>query len=244
MNDKVMRNTNLFGAWCGVAYCVLLFIGWWLVGGFFPLHDPAAGEAEIAAFFRDDVTGIRIGMVIVMWGAAVFLPFTATMADYVARFEGREGPLTRTMTLAGYANAMLTFYPPLWWIANTWRSDTRSDAMIHLLNDVAWLQFIGGLALVMPMFIVLAVVAFCDKSAHPVFPRLSGYFSLMTFTLFLPDQLLFFFKSGPFAWNGLFAFWIPLTVFCSWFLMVFYLIRRSILRESRQPMPLSTLPAS
>src|SRR5688500_1388343 len=112
VNETVVRRTNLFGAWCGVGYCVFLFVGVALVGGFFPLHSPSTGAAEIGAFFRDDVNGIRLGMVIVMWGAAIFIPFTATMADYVARFEGREGPLTRTMTMAGYANAMLTFYPP------------------------------------------------------------------------------------------------------------------------------------
>ncbi len=232
MNESLIRKTNLFGAWCGIAYCVLLFIGWWVVGGFFPLHKPSAGAEEIAAFFRGDVIGIRIGMVILMWGAATFIPFTAAMADYVSRVEGREGPLTRITTMAGYANAMLTFYPPLWWIANTWRSQERSNELIYLLNDVAWLQFIGGLSLIMPMFITVAVTAFNDKSANPTFPRWSAALSILTFVLFLPDQMLFFFKTGPFAWNGLFAFWIPLTVFCGWFIMVFYLIRRSVLRES------------
>jgi len=235
MNESLIRKTNLFGAWCGIFYCLLLFLGWWVVGGFFPLHAPSAGAAEIAAFFRGDVVGIRIGMVIVMWGAATFIPFTATMADYVRRIEGREGPLTRITTMAGYANAMLTFYPPLWWIANTWRSSERSDEMIYLLNDIAWLQFIGGLALIMPMFITVAIVAFSDKSVRPTFPRWSGFASVMTFILFLPDQLLFFFKTGPFAWNGLFAFWVPLSIFCGWFIMVFYLIRRSILREKVKP---------
>jgi hypothetical protein len=54
----------------------------------------------------------------------------------------------------------------------------------------------------------------------------------LTFALFLPDQLLFFFKTGPFAWNGLFAFWVPLSVFGGWFFMVSYLIRRDVLRQS------------
>jgi len=62
--------TNLFGAWCGVAYCVLLLVGWWVIGGFFPLHRPSAGAEEIAAFFRGDVMKIRLGMVVVMWGSA------------------------------------------------------------------------------------------------------------------------------------------------------------------------------
>jgi len=54
-----------------------------------------------------------------------------------------------------------------------------------MLNDIAWLQFIGGLALIMPMFVVAAVVASKDKSDNPTFPRWFGYQSIMTFLLFL-----------------------------------------------------------
>jgi hypothetical protein len=223
--------TNLFGAWCGVAYCVLLLIGWWVIGGFFPLHRPSAGAEEIAAFFRTDVLKIRLGMVIVMWGSAAFIPFTATIADYVSKVEGRSGPLTKIMTMAGYANAMLTFYPPLLWIANTWRSEERSAELIYMINDIAWLQFIGGLALIMPMFVVVGITALNDKTSHPTFPRWTAFVSAMTFILFLPDQMLFFFKTGPFAWNGLFAFWVPLSVFCGWFVLLAYLVRRSILSD-------------
>lgn len=231
MNESIVRKTNLFGAWCGIGYIALLLVGWWIVGGFFPLHEPSASAEEIAAFFRDDPAMIRLGMVIVMWGAALFIPFTSTIADFVARFEGRNGPLTRTMTMAGYANAMLTFYPPLWWIATTWRVDERSADTTRMLNDIAWLQFIGGLALIMPMFVVLAVVALNDKSRNPMFPRWFAYQSIMTFLLFLPDQLLFFFKTGPFAWNGVLGFWVPLTVFCGWFISIFILMRRALIAE-------------
>jgi len=168
MHESVVRRTKLFGAWCGVAYIVVLLVGWLAVGGFFPLHRPSAGADEIATFFRDHGIRIRLGMVIVMWGAALFIPFTATMADFVARFEGRNGPLTRMMTLAGYSNAMLTFYPPLWWIVNAYRAQQRSADLTYLLNDVAWLQFIGGVSLIMPMYGVVAVVALADTSENPV----------------------------------------------------------------------------
>jgi hypothetical protein len=231
MNESLRRKTNLFGAWCGVFYCVVLLVGWWVVGGFFPLHKPSAGADEIAAFFRGDTVGIRIGMVMVMWAAALFIPFVATMADHVAKIEGGSGPLSRIVTMAGFANAMLTFYPPMYWIAAAFRSQERSADLIYLVNDIAWLQFIGGLSLAMPMFLTVAIAALNDKSANPVFPRWSAFASILTFLLLLPDQMLFFFKSGPFAWNGLFAFWIPLTAFCGWFLIIFYLMRRAVLRS-------------
>jgi len=232
MDETVIRKVNLAGAWCGVGYVIFLLVGWWVVGGFFPLQSPSESAAQIAAFFRGNTVAIRLGMVIVMWGAALFIPFTATIADYVAKIEGRSGPLAKTFLLSGYANAMLTFYPPLIWIANTFRAAERPDDMIFMFNDLAWLQFVGGLALIMPMFVVIAFVAFNDTSRAPVFPRWCGWASVMTFLLFLPDQMLFFFKSGPFAWNGLFAFWVPLAVFCGWFFMMVYLIRRHILGES------------
>lgn len=232
MNESLIRKTNLFGAWCGVVYCVMLLVGWWVVGGFYPLHQPSAGAAEIGAFFRGDTVGIRIGMVMIMWGAAVFIPFTAAMADCVSRVEGRSGPLTKMTMLAGFGNSILTFYPPMYWIAAAFRSGERSDELLYLLNDIAWLQFIGGLSLIMPMLVTVAVAALHDKSAQPVFPRWAAFVSILAFVLFLPDQLLFFFKTGPFAWNGLFAFWIPLSAFCGWFLVIFYLIRRAMLRES------------
>jgi hypothetical protein len=235
MHESVIKRTNLFGAWCGVAYIVVLLVGWWAIGGFFPLHRPSAGADEIAAFFRDNGVRVRVGMVVVMWGAALFIPFTATIADFVARFEGRNGPLTRIVTLAGYANAMLTFYPPLFWIVGAFRAKERSADLLYLLNDVAWIQFVGGLSLIMPMFGVFAVVALADKSPKPVFPRWFGYQSIMTFSLLLPDQLLFFFKSGPFAWNGLLGFYVPLTMLGSWFVTIFILMRHTLSQEMRTP---------
>jgi hypothetical protein len=103
-----------------------------------------------------------------------------------------------------------------------------------MINDIAWLQFIGGLALIMPMFVTVAITALNDKSTNPTFPRWTAFASAMTFILFLPDQMLFFFKTGPFAWNGLFGFWVPLSVFCGWFLLLAFLIRRSILVDLHQ----------
>ena len=231
MDDSVLRKVNLAGAWCGVAYVVLLLVGWWVVGGFLPLLSPSESAAQIAAFFRTNTVELRLGMVIMMWGAGAFIPFTATISDYIAKIEGRSGPLSKTFLLSGYTNAMLTFYPPLLWIANTFRSTERPDDMIFMLNDVAYLQFIGGLAIIMPMFFVLALVALINKTPKPVFPRWTAYVSIMTFVALLPGQALFFFKSGPFAWNGLLAFWVPLTVFGCWFFMVAYLIQRDVLRD-------------
>lgn len=229
MNEATTKKVQLFGAWCGVAYCLLLLIGWWPVAGFYPLHEPSAGPGEISAFFRDNTMGVRIGLIIVMWGAAAFIPFAATIADFVSQAEGRQGPLTRMTGLAGFGNAMLTFYPPLWWLTASFRPDVRAEELTYLLNDIAWLQFVGGLSLIIPMFIGVAVAALSDRRPEAPFPRWFGFLTVWVAILFLPGQLLFFFKTGPFAWNGILALWLPVTVFVGWFVVIFFVMRKRIL---------------
>ncbi len=231
MGRSLARSIELWSAWSGIGYIVLLFLGWFVFAGFQPMHRPSAGAQEIAQIFRAHNVRIRIGMVVVMWAAVCMIPFGAAIANRVARFEGSRRTLTYMFVMAAFANAMLTFYPPLWWIVASFRADVRSDELTYLLNDIAWLQFLGGLSLIMPMFIVITIMALCDKSAAPVFPRWVGYFNIWVFATALPGQLLFFFYSGLFAWNGLLGIWVPLCAFVAWFVVTFHYVRQAALRD-------------
>jgi hypothetical protein len=230
MNNPISRRIDIISAWCGIAYLTLLFFGWFVVAGFIPMHKPSAGANEITDIFRSDSVRIRIGMVIVMWGAVCMIPFGSLIANHVARIESPRRTLTYMFVMASFANAMLTFYPPLWWIIASFRAVTRSADLTYLLNDIAWLQFLGGLSLIMPMFVAIAVVAFNDRSDKPVFPRWVGFLNLWVFVIVIPGQLLFFFYDGPFAWNGLIGIWIPLVAFAIWFLVMFFFLRKQALR--------------
>ena len=64
-----------------------------------------------------------------------------------------------------------------------------------------------------PHFLIIPIVAFNDRRPEPAFPRWAGYLNLFVFIIVLPGQLMFFFYSGPFAWNGLVGIWIPLMGF-------------------------------
>jgi hypothetical protein len=231
MNGLISRRIELVSAWSGIAYISLLFIGWFLIAGFVPMHRPSAGAAEISAIFHADSVRIRIGMVVVMWAAVCMIPFGALIAHHVSRYEAPGRILTYMFVMAAFANAMLTFYPPLWWIIASYRATVRSVELTYLLNDIAWLQFIGGLSLIMPMFVVIPICALSDKSSTPLFPRWVGYFNMWLFVLVLPGQLLFFFYDGPFAWNGLFGIWLPLAGFVAWFLVTFHFLRAAALRR-------------
>lgn len=161
-----------------------------------------------------------------MWGSALFIPWTAAIADWSSKVEGRRGPLTSMIMLSGFANTMFTFYPLLWWLIATYRPETRAAELTFLLNGIAWLQFVGALSMAIFQWVAIGIAALSDRSTQPIMPRWIGFFSFWMAVLMLPGQIIFFFKTGPFAWNGLLALWIPAVAVGAWMVMIsYYLIR-------------------
>ena len=52
-----------------------------------------------------------------------------------------------------------------------------------------------------------------DPRRRPLFPRWLGHLNVWATIVYTPAIVLQFFKHGPFAWNGLFVFWLPAVVF-------------------------------
>jgi hypothetical protein len=231
LSELLVWRANMVGAWSPLVNVSLVFVGWLVIGGFWPLHDPAAGAEEIAAFFRGNTTNIRIGMVLMLFGAAFFMPFTVSVAYVVSRIEGRFGPLSQLITLGGFANTIFTFYPAVYWLTDAFRPNERTAEQIYFLNDFAWINFIGNATLVYPMFIALGIAVLHDHSKNPVFPRWFGFLSLFQFFLNCPAQLMYFFKVGPFAWNGLFAIYLPFAAFVIWIMTAGYLMRKAFIEQ-------------
>lgn len=218
----------MFGAWAALLYPGLLIIGWWGLAGFVPPPEPSSSAAEILATYDADATQIRAGMVIVMFGAVMAMPLGATVAYFIRRIEGFTGPLTMLQVMGAVGMAVLTFLPAMWWLISLYRLD-RSPEITQTLSDAGWLQWVGGLTIYYPTIVTMAIASFIDKSERPAFPRWFGYFNLWLFVLLLPGQMIFFFKSGPLAWDGLIAFYLAFTVFAIWFPVAFYVLRKAIL---------------
>jgi hypothetical protein len=221
---------HLVAVWCAVGYILMLLLGWGLVAGFVPPLHPNAGAAEVAALYAQDAVRIRIGMVVVLFSALVFIPFAGILTRTIARIEGGMGVLTYTALLGAAGNMILTFYPAMTWLIAVYRPE-RDPEILHLMSDAGWLQFVGGATVLLGMPLAIGVTALLDDSPDPVFPRWAGYLNFWLILLILPDQLLFFFRGGPLSWNGLFGLWVPVTAFAVWFVSTFILLRRAVLSE-------------
>jgi hypothetical protein len=228
VDSKVNTKVLMFGAWAALLYPGLLILGWWGLAGFVPPPAPGAASQGIVAYYQTHAVGIRAGMVVAMFGAMTAMPLGATVAYFIRRVEGFTGPLTMLQIMGAVGMAVLTFYPPMWWLIALFRPDRTPEELTRMLSDAAWLQWVGGLTIYYPTIITMAVAAFIAKDDRRYFPRWFGYLNLWLVVLLLPGQMIFFFKSGPLAWNGLFAFYLAFVAFGLWFPVAFHVLRKAV----------------
>lgn len=229
MNTK----SQIIAAWCGPAFMVMLSIGWVMFGGYFPPHSPADSAEQVAAFYQTNILGIRFGLLISMWGTAVLIPFFAVIFVQMARIEGRFPVWSYSQLAAGAGTILTLAFPILFWALTAFRPD-RSPELMLLLDDLAWIPFAAMTSPFLLVPVCIAIVGFMDKSEHPIFPRWACYFNLWADFLILPGGLAIFFKTGPFAWNGLFGIWVPFIAFGVWFGVMTYLLIKGIKRQAAE----------
>ena len=225
MTYKYLR----FCVWSGVTFFFLFFIA--CVGaGFIPPPSPHLTGEELLAIAAQNRTGFRVGMMAGYIGALLLVPWSVGISYFMARIEGGRFPVMAFVALgAGIANAVAFFLPFVFWSGAYYRLD-NNPGLVRLLSDMTWLEFV---MLYTPFFlqtIAIAVVGLSDKSATPTFPRWFCFLSIWVCILVIPGGFAIFFESGPFAWNGLIAFWIPVTVFTIYFSAFVPLLFKAIRR--------------
>lgn len=213
---QINPKAGLLFTWSGPAFVVLYSVGM-LLGGFFPPTNPNASAADVAQFFVDHRAMIGVGTILMCFGTGFLGMFIAAIAVQMRRAE-LALPL---MTYAGLISAIFvaidaSLIPTLWAVC-AFRAGEMPPDSVRLINDIAWFMFLfpwqlgGGV-----WFIAVGLVILWDKSPQPIYPRWLGWASLWFCVMTIPAGMIVFFKTGPFAWNGLLAFYVPLTALFIW----------------------------
>lgn len=188
-----------------------------MVSGFIPPPSPSASATEIAAFYADDVDLNRIGVLLFSVGGSLFLPFGVAVATQRRRIEGPVSPMAYVQFGAATITATTTVVYSFFMLTLAFRPDRPPDLM-RLLNDLAWLPFVGVWSPGALQASAVAIAVLSDKRPEEerALPRWIGWLSVwMAFTS-LSGSLVVFFTDGPFAWDGLIAFHVAANVFLGW----------------------------
>jgi hypothetical protein len=216
-------------AWCGVIFVAIFFPGL-VIAGFFPPIPPGHTAAEVAHQYQQHANAIRAGCVIMMVAVGFSLPFSAVISTQLARIEGRWTPLCYTQLAAGAVGMVAATFPLFFFLAASFRPE-RSPETTQALNDIGWIPFIINWPPAVCQAGAVAVAILADRRPDPIYPRWLGYFLIWTCIAFTGSSLLPFFKSGPFAWNGLFSFWLAATFFGTFFLLMSWGTIRAVQRQ-------------
>jgi hypothetical protein len=213
--------------WCGPATIVVALTGW-LIAGVLPIPLGSESSVQDVVNFYNHDTRVIAGLVLSGLGVCLVLPLTAVIGVHMVRMEGRTPILTFLQLISGAAVSICLLFPLLLMTTIAFRPD-RNPELTVTLNDVAWLLFITPIGPFIVQNVSIGIAILNDK--RQTLPRWVGYVNFWIAFSFIPDPLAFFFHSGPFAWRGIFIFWLALTTY-SVFLLVMGLTLRKAIRES------------
>ena len=219
-----MKKILDYAALGGPAAAAVTLVGW-LISGMLPLPmGPGESSVDVVSFFTDEPNRVMAGFVVSSIGVVLMVPMLALISVHLLRVEGRVPLMAFTQLLAAAVTVVINLFPQLIFAVAAFRTD-RDPGDIVLLNDLAWLLLFTGITPFMIQNIAIAVAVLRDRSE--MFPRWIAYLNLLVAFAFIPDVLAYFFKSGPFAWNGVFVFWLALTAYCVFLVAMSVVCRRA-----------------
>jgi hypothetical protein len=233
MDLKLQR----IAAWGGIAMLALFFVFFMLIAKLIPPLSPTASAQAITDFLIANKLRVRVGIAFTLLAACVALPWLATICLRVRRVEGKFGVLSVTQIFAGVIFVPGFLFPLMVLSAAAFRPEARDPQITQALNDVFWLMFVGIVGTLVVQALVLTTASFIDRTEPGTFPRWFGYLNAWYALLALPGGAVMIFNDGPLAWNGVFAFWIPLVAFSVWMIAVTVVLIQSISAEQAADQP-------
>jgi hypothetical protein len=201
-------------AWAGPFCAFLWIIALLCFAHFLPPHHPDWGPAQIAHLYDGNAVGIRIGMVVLLIGGVLYQPWVAVIAVQMKRIEGQQSPLTYVQFGLGTLFVLLFMLAAIFWQTAAYRP-LEDMVFTQRMNDLGWFMFLISVPVLTVQGLALSLAIFQDTEGV-LFPRWFAWFNIWAQIIFLPGTVIPLFKSGPLAWNGIIAFWIPAAVYTVW----------------------------
>lgn len=222
----------LIGVTLGLA-AVYAYAFYFLVE-FFPPPSPTLPQAQIIDLYAHANLQFRIGVVLMILSGGFFIPWSVVIGVQMARDEDGVPMWAITQALASTLGAWLVAFPPVMWGIAAFSVD-RAPEVTVLMHEAAWLTFVTPGSFFPFQTFPIAVVALSayKDEALSAFPRWLGWVTLWAGTFGAIAAMAQLFKTGPFAWNGLFPFYMPIITFGAWMCSATYCLLRAIRRQEQ-----------
>jgi hypothetical protein len=215
-----------FNNWSGVAMLLCYLLFWGVMGTMIPPWSPALPAATIAGWYRENQHVFRAAMVAMITFQVLYLVWGLGIAQVLRRVAGERSILV-DMEIWGAGLTTAVGLVTMWiWMTGTYRADDLPDWVLQYLYDAGWLVFDMTYAVTSLQMIAFGVGFLQDDRAVPIVPKWACWYSIWVGFMFVAECLMPFFKTGPFARDGILNFWIEFSIFFFYFpIVIFYMLK-------------------
>lgn len=234
-NDGTNTTAIRLLAYTGFALVISLVVSQWWLMGFFPPPSPSLSPEALAQIFIDRKIEIRLGTLIQCICYTFYGTWGMSIVMMMRKMEHGSPVLTYT-SIANVGGGYVFFLlMPITWAALAFRPEAVPAWFLQIMNDWVWFIFILSWPPFAIFMLLIAAAIFCDKNSPTIYPRWVAFYNIWCAVLIVPAALIEFFKTGPFAYDGLISFWFIYIVFFSWIMVMSIMTLKALKRDTALP---------
>jgi hypothetical protein len=228
------ERSQIIVLWWAIVFALIYGVAMLFLLHMVPPPSARMNADQIARWYADRHTDIRLGAVIASWSSGFMVPLTVVVAVQMARKEGGRKVWTLMTLCGGSLSSLFLVLPPVFWGVAAF-TPQRAHQVTAIMHELGVLTLVTTDQFYIFMFVAIAVVCLQPTSVeHSPFPRWFGYATAwFTFTV-EAGAIAFIPRVGPFSWRGVLVFWSPFGLFSVWFGVLAYLLLTNIRRQLAQ----------
>ena len=213
-DTKNMKSFDNFCAHSIIICAALIALGPILIAGWLPPLSANMGAQELKAIFVEDHFAILIAMTLCGLSGMFYTLFGSAIATVIERMSPGHASLARVQFSMAAATGIVISLLGFLGLALAFRTDIDVQ-VLRFGADLWWLTFVGWYCPALWQYITIAWAIFSD-SEQKLYPRWVGYLNMWVSLSLAPGLYMAFFHDGPFAWHGIFGFWLVAFGFFAW----------------------------
>jgi hypothetical protein len=222
----VLIYLSIIGAVAWGLACVVIMQIW-------PPPSPALGDMGVADFYRAHSDRVRVGGAILIATAGWNVPLAAVITHHMLRLGPKVRPWALIHAMGGALMTIWLAIPAMFWSVTAFTPE-RDAGITRLLHELSWLCFATSIQFFVLQGVALVYVCLSQHVTSPYFPRWLGFLLVWCLGLTEVGVLAMLVKTGPFAWNGLYSFYVPVSGFFLWLGGIGYVFIRNLRGEQKR----------
>jgi hypothetical protein len=216
---------NRLCIWLGWIGMMILFIGL----GIADMVPPPPPDAPVT-LYTDNRHAIQVGLVIAMFGGALYGPWLVMLARAFKLAE-RESSAFAYFQLAFGVIFVVLVEVPLYMLQVAVYRPGASPNVVQGFVDASWVMTSGFVYTFVVAVLLSGIFMVREQRALGLFPRWLGWLNIVVALACLPGLFAGTVTSGALAWDGIVASGVPSVAFFPWFVAWTWFL----LRLERQP---------